>query len=327
MPEPWKHADICFVFFLSFAGIMRVTWRSIIVGFLATAAIALIRIRLEPDPESYYLAYPGNYKFIIENTATCESQSPFLVLMVPVAPGNSAARDAIRKTWGGETMVRGRRVITLFVLGLPSVVEQQQKLVQEDQQHHDLVQSDFLDSYHNLTIKTMMMLEWLNANCMDASYVMKIDSDMYLSVQNLVDLLVKPDTPKQDYMTGLVWWHSPVSRNILNKFYIPTTVVAAREFPPYPLGMSYVMSLDLPSKILEVAPHVRTFFIEDVYLGMCLSLLGIKPTDPPEEGMFLVYPTHPLSSCRLSKVIATTIDNIEQMTTYWQRSRYQDAKC
>lgn len=309
---------------------MRVNFKCIIVSLLAAVMVILFRMQLEPDPEWYYVAYPGNYKFIIDNAAICESSSPFLVLMVPVAPGNMAGRDAIRDTWGGETLVRGRRVITLFLLGLPSAAtraEQQQKLIQENQRHHDLVQSDFLDSYHNLTIKTMMMLEWFNANCAGASYIMKIDSDMYLSVQNLVDLLVKPDIPKQNYMTGLVWWHSSVSRNIFNKFYIPRTVVAAPEFPPYPLGMAYVMSSDLPGKILRVAPYNRTFFIEDVHLGMCLNLLGIKPTDPPEETMFLVEPRHPLSSCRLSKVVAMTTANVGQMRTYWQTSRQLDAKC
>lgn len=310
---------------------MRVNFKCIIVGLLAAVmTVVFIRIWLEPDPEWYYVTYPGNYKFIIDNTFKCESASPFLVLMVPVAPRNSAARDAIRETWGRETLVRGRRVITLFVLGRPSTgnpAEQQRKLVQENQRHHDLIQSDFLDSYHNLTIKTMMILEWINTNCAGASYIMKIDSDMYLSVQNLVDLLVRPDTPKQGYMTGLVWWHSSVSRNIFNKFYIPRTVVAGPEFPPYPLGMSYIMSSDLPGKILGVAPNIRTFFIEDVHLGMCLSLLDIKPTDPPEETMFLVNPRHPLGSCTLSKVIAVTTDDIRQMRTYWQTSRQPDAKC
>lgn len=309
---------------------MRVNFKCVTVAFLAAVLVVSFRMLLEPDPEWYYVAYPGKYKFIIDNAAICSSSSPFLVLMVPVAPGNKAARDAIRDTWGGETLVRGRRVITLFVLGLPSAAdraEQQQKLVEEDQRHHDLIQSDFSDSYHNLTIKTMMMLEWFSGNCAGASYVMKVDSDMYLSVQNLVDLLVRPDIPKQDYMTGLVWWHSTVSRNIFNKFYIPRTVVAAPEFPPYPLGMAYVMSSDLPGKILRVAPYNRTLFIEDVYLGMCLKLLDIKPRDPPEETMFLVDPWHPLSSCTLSKVIAVTTENVWQMRTYWQTSRQLDAKC
>lgn len=282
------------------------------------------------DPDLYHVAYPRNYKFIMDDTPTCKTRTPFLVLMVHVATRNEAGRDAIRKTWGNEKLVLGQQVETVFVLGLPGgadAEQQQEKLQQENLQHHDLIQSNFQDSYHNLTIKTMMMLEWLAARCITASYVMKIDSDIFLHVQNLVKLLLDPSTAQQNYMTGLVWWHSPVLRNPFNKFYMPKTVIAESEYPPYPLGMAYVMSLDLPAKILTVSPHIKPIFIEDAYLGMCLKRLGISPTDPPDKSMFIVDPRHPLSSCSLSKVIAVTTTSMQQMVSYWERSRQPEAKC
>ncbi|KAM6941353.1 beta-1,3-galactosyltransferase 2-like [Lycodopsis pacificus] len=291
-----------------------------------------IRITSAPssDPGPYHVAYPRNYQFIMDDTPTCHTKAPFLVLMVHVATGDVAARDTIRKTWGSEKLVLGQLVETLFMLGLPGgadAEQQQEKLKQENLQHRDLVQSNFQDSYRNLTIKTMVMLEWLAAHCVKASYVMKIDSDMLLHVHNVVKLLLDPSTAKHNYMTGLVWWHSPVLRNPFNKFYMPRNVIAEPEYPPYPLGMAYVMSLDLPAKILAVSPQVKPIFIEDAYLGMCLKRLGISPTDPPEQTMFIVAPEHPLSSCSLSKVIAVTTTSIPQMTSYWERSRQPDAKC
>ncbi|XP_029284137.1 beta-1,3-galactosyltransferase 5-like isoform X2 [Cottoperca gobio] len=282
------------------------------------------------DPGPYHVAYPRNYKFIMDDTPTCKTTTPFLVLMVPVAPSNVAARDTIRKTWGNEKVVLGQLIETIFVLGLPGgadAEQQQEKLKQENLQHRDLIQSNFKDSYHNLTIKTLVMLEWLDAHCHKTSYVLKIDSDMFLHVQNLVKLLLDPGTAKQNYMSGLVWWHSPVLRNPFNKFYMPRNVVAELEYPPYPLGMAYVMSLDLPAKILAVSPQIRPIFIEDAYLGMCLKLLGVSPSDPPEDSMFVVAPTHPLSNCSLSHVIAVTTTSVLQMSSYWLRSRTPEAEC
>ncbi|TMS23431.1 Beta-1,3-galactosyltransferase 2 [Larimichthys crocea] len=203
--------------------------------------------------------------------------------------------------------------------------QQQERLKQENLQHHDLIQSDFQDSYRNLTIKTMMMLEWLVAHCVKASYIMKVDSDIFVHVYNLVKLLLNPNTAKQNYMSGLVWWHSPVLRNPSNKFYMPEAVIAEPEYPPYPLGMAYVMSLDLPGKILGVSPQIKPLYIEDVYLGLCLTRLGISPIDPPENTMFVVKTTHPLSDCSISKVIAVTTTSISQITSYWKRSK--QAKC
>ncbi|XP_056266324.1 beta-1,3-galactosyltransferase 5-like [Pseudoliparis swirei] len=282
------------------------------------------------DPGPYHVAYPRNYRYIMDDTPTCNTETPFLVLMVHTATGAAAARDAIRETWGSEKLVLGRSVETVFVLGLPGgpdAERQQEELRQENRQHRDLVQSDFLDSYRNLTIKTMMMLEWLAARCGAASYAMKIDSDMLLHVRNAVRLLLDPGTATDAYLTGLVWWHSPVLRNPFNKFYMPRSAVAEPEYPPYPLGMAYVMSLDLPAKILSISPRVKPIFIEDAYLGMCMRLLGLPPTDPPEATMFLVDPEHPLSACSLSKVIAVTTTSAPQMRSYWERSRQPGARC
>ncbi|KAG7232012.1 hypothetical protein INR49_009999 [Caranx melampygus] len=199
------------------------------------------------------------------------------------------------------------KVDTLFILGQPTgadAEQQQEKLRQENERHHDLIQNNFQDSYRNLTIKTMVMLEWLALRCTKASYVMKIDSDMLLHVPTC-----------------------PVLRNPFLKFYMPRDVIAEDEYPPYPLGMAYVMSLDLPAKILSVSPQIKPIYIEDAYLGMCLKRLEISPTDPPEQTMFIVDPRHPLSGCSLSKVVAVTTTRIQQMTNYWSRSKEPEAKC
>ncbi|XP_029545502.1 beta-1,3-galactosyltransferase 2 isoform X1 [Salmo trutta] len=249
------------------------------------------------------------------------NQALFLVLMAPVAPGNLASRDAIRRTWGNETLVQGKKVQTLFMLGLPggpNAQELQEKVNQESRAHHDLLQSDLMDSYHNLTIKTMLILEWLVSRCPEASYAMKIDSDVFLNVQNLVSMLVNPDTPKQNYMTGLVWWHSPVLRKPNKKFFLPYEVMAESEYPPYPLGFCYIMSMDLPKKIMRVSPQIKPIYIEDAYPGMCLKRLGISLTNPPSKSLFDVNPIYSYGRCKLSTVVAVTTTKVSQMLRYWQ---------
>ncbi|KAL1005741.1 hypothetical protein UPYG_G00063390 [Umbra pygmaea] len=277
----------------------------------------------DEDPGPYHVAYPRKYKFVIDEPEKCQTgnQAPFLVLMVPVAPVNRLARDTIRRTWGNETLVQGKKVQTLFLLGLPGepgASELQEKLSKESRAHHDVLQSDFMDTYNNLTIKTMLILEWLASRCSKTSYVMKIDSDMFLNVQNLVSMLLKPDTPKENYMTGLVWWHSPVIRNPNQKFFLPPDVFAEPEYPPYPLGLGYVMSNDLPKKILSVSPQIKPIYIEDAYLGMCLKLLGIKPTDPPSKTLFAVNPMFSYGHCQLRAVVAVTTTSVEQLLKYWE---------
>nr|XP_043883411.1 beta-1,3-galactosyltransferase 1-like [Solea senegalensis] len=282
------------------------------------------------DPGPFHVAYPRNYKFIMDDTPVCKTRDPFVILMVPVAPGEVKVRDAIRETWGNEKIVLGQVVDTLFILGRPGGADAEQvqeKLQQENQEHHDLIQSNFRDSYYNLTIKSLVMLEWLVANCKNSAYFIKIDSDTLLHVPNLVKLLLDPSTAKQNYMSGLVWWHSPVIRDSNNRFFLPPEIIAEPEYPPYPLGMAYVMSLDLPRKLLGISTQIKPIYIEDAYLGMCLKRLGISPTEPPAPGMYLVAPTHPLSNCSLSKAVVVMTTGIPLMKNYWERTKDPDLTC
>ncbi|KPP56954.1 beta-1,3-galactosyltransferase 1-like [Scleropages formosus] len=47
----------------------------------------------------FEILYPHKYHFILDEPEKCRNQCPFLVLVVPVAPHNRAARDTIRRTW------------------------------------------------------------------------------------------------------------------------------------------------------------------------------------------------------------------------------------
>ncbi|XP_060715017.1 beta-1,3-galactosyltransferase 2-like isoform X1 [Tachysurus vachellii] len=275
-----------------------------------------------PVTETYHEAYPRRYHFILDEPNICEQQKPFLVLMVPVAPQQLAARSAIRITWGNETVVRGKKITVLFVLGLggdAQGVDQQEQLRLESQQYHDLIQSDFLDTYRNLTIKTMVILDWLATRCPRASYAMKIDSDMFLNLENLMSLLLAPETPKKNYITGMVMWNRPVIRDPSSKWYVPQDVYPQDVYPTYLLGMGYVFSNDLPEKLVRVSKDVPPFSIEDAYVGACLEKLGIPPSDPPDPSQFKAYHGGEFKHSEFSRVITTILGSPMQLVSFWQK--------
>ena len=43
----------------------------------------------------------------------------------------------------------------------------------------------FQDTYHNLTLKTIMGLKWMSIFCPQAQYVLKTDDDIYVNVDLL----------------------------------------------------------------------------------------------------------------------------------------------
>uniref|UniRef100_A0A8C1PTK4 Hexosyltransferase n=1 Tax=Cyprinus carpio TaxID=7962 RepID=A0A8C1PTK4_CYPCA len=265
----------------------------------------------------HHVAHPSNYHFILDEPDKCSQWDPFLVLMVPVAPRQVDARNAIRSTWGNESSVQGKAVLTLFFVGLTGGPEAQQQLEEESRQHRDLVQSNFVDSYFNLTIKTMVIMDWLATHCLQASYAMKVDSDMYIGLENLMSLLLAPNTPRQNYITGYMMWDRPVIRNKNSKWYVAEELYPEPKYPTYVQGMGYVFSNDLPEKIVEASKKVKAFNIEDAYVGACLKQLGIAPSSPPDPSQFRAYLGQYKREDFL-RVITTILGSPQQLIDIWK---------
>ncbi|KAM9850226.1 beta-1,3-galactosyltransferase 1-like isoform 2-T2 [Aulostomus maculatus] len=280
----------------------------------------------EPSVTEYFVTYPHKYNFIINEAQKCQQDSPFLVLMIPVEPHNKEARDIIRKTWGKETTVQGRVVGHYFLLGRSKEGNaSEEQVFQESQEHRDILQSDFLDSYNNLTIKTMLMFEWLSAHCPQTSYAMKIDTDIFLNVHNLVAML--SEAPRQRYLTGLVVRDAPVLRDHNSKWFLPTSAFPESTYPPYALGLGYVFSLDLCKLIVEASKDVKAVYIEDVYVGLCLRHLRIPVTDPPHGNLFRAARPYLLTKCFWTSVITTILQSSSQLSDIWETYQSTKSSC
>ena len=49
------------------------------------------------------------------------------------------------------------------------------------------MQGHFIDNYFNLTLKTISMMKWISDYCYKVKYVLKVDDDMFVNMQNLTD--------------------------------------------------------------------------------------------------------------------------------------------
>ena len=71
------------------------------------------------------------------------------------------------------------------MLGYSSEKIYQEEIEKENLLHGDLVQGDFLDSYKNLTYKTVMGHMWVSSFCSQAEFVVKTDDDIYVDLYGL----------------------------------------------------------------------------------------------------------------------------------------------
>eukprot|EP00058_Branchiostoma_floridae_P012193 XP_002597681.1 hypothetical protein BRAFLDRAFT_58514 [Branchiostoma floridae] len=239
--------------------------------------------------------------------------------MVTSAPRNNAQRDAIRRTWGNENNVNWTVIRTVFAVGLTPIASTQRLLEQESTTHKDIIQENFVDSYRNLTIKTVMCLKWASEFCPNAKFVLKTDDDTFVNIFNLVRRLWRLNaTQARMFVTGrVIPGAKPIrqANSIYESRWIVTKEEYSREsYPRYPGGYAYVISNDITRLIYEVSLTVPYLFLEDVYLGLCLEKLGIDVIHG--EG-FSGWKSS--LSCRDRKISSHLIKSPFHMFQAWQR--------
>lgn len=144
-------------------------------------------------------------------------------------------------------------------------------LIDENKLHNDIVQENFLDTYKNLTLKTIMGLKWVSDYCGNASYAMKIDDDVVVNPFFLLKYLgnnVKKSVYIKNKIIGKYNDKPKVRRTKTSKFFIPYSEFKAKRFDEYCDGPAYLISKDLVRPLYEKSLHVKKFLFEDVYMGM-----------------------------------------------------------
>ncbi|XP_078613570.1 beta-1,3-galactosyltransferase 1-like isoform X2 [Branchiostoma floridae x Branchiostoma japonicum] len=265
---------------------------------------------------------PHNYTLILNNPGKCDvtgGDDVFLLVMVTSTPGNHKQRLAIRNTWGNESNVKGTVIRTVFAVGLTQDAKMQGDLEQENGVYKDIIQEDFVESYRNLTLKTVMCLKWASEFCPNAKFVLKTDDDTFVNIFNLVRHLEGLNaTQARRFVTGRVYTGAKPVRHAKNKqrevqWCLSKRAYPRDSFPPYPGGNAYVISNDITRLIYEVSLTVRYLFIEDVYLGLCLEKLGI---DPVHEGGFVSWKD--VHSCKDKKIASHWLKTPVAMVKAWK---------
>ncbi|XP_028283320.1 beta-1,3-galactosyltransferase 2-like [Parambassis ranga] len=264
----------------------------------------------------------GPFPYVINEPDKCAANKPavFLVLLIATEARQVEARNAIRQTWGNESVTPAVGFIRLFLLGKKEGelgLLQQRMLQAESQRHHDIIQQDFLDSYKNLTIKTLMGMNWVAMHCPQASYVMKTDSDMFVNTEYLIYKLLRPELkPKNNYFTGNNMRGFAPNRNKNSKWYMPPELYPSEKYPTFCSGTGYVFSKDMAGKIYQASLSIHHLHLEDVYVGICLAKLRIEPTPPPNEFLFNHWRVT-YSSCKYSHLITSHGFHPNELLKYW----------
>ncbi|KAG9343591.1 hypothetical protein JZ751_013761 [Albula glossodonta] len=271
------------------------------------------------------------HRYLINHKDKCAGADVLLLLFVKTSPGNSERRRAIRSTWGNEIYARqnlGAEIRVVFALGVhpnPGMREAaQQVLLEEDRRYGDLVQRDFADTFHNLTIKLLLQFHWTHDHCPHAHFVMSADDDVFVHVPNLVRYLREMDREGvRGLWVGRVHRGAPPIRRRDSKYYVPYEMYRWSSYPDYTAGAGYVVSGDVASKVYRASLTLNsTLYIDDVFMGICANAMGVSPQ---EHVFFSGEGKAPYHPCIYSKMI-TSHGHVDDIRDLWKAATSREVQ-
>ncbi|XP_059385261.1 lactosylceramide 1,3-N-acetyl-beta-D-glucosaminyltransferase A-like [Carassius carassius] len=248
----------------------------------------------------------GSSPYLLNNKDICKDKDVLLLLFVKSSPGNFRRRQAIRSTWGQESYIRhklGVVIKVVFAMGVyPDVNSDSlrwkklhKELHKEHMNHGDLVQQNFLDTFHNLTLKLLLQFRWTHENCAHAHFLMSADDDVFIHMPNLVRYL--QDLRRQNVRNlwvGHVHRGAPPIRRRDSKYYMPFDMYQWSSYPDYTAGAGYVVSGDVAANIYQATLSLNaSIYIDDVFMGICAIVAGVSPQEHvyfSGEGKTLYHP-------------------------------------
>ncbi|XP_053304814.1 UDP-GlcNAc:betaGal beta-1,3-N-acetylglucosaminyltransferase 9 [Spea bombifrons] len=223
-----------------------------------------------------------NFSMLINQPNKCAKPSgdSFLLIAVKSIVEDFDRRESVRKTWGKEGIINGVRVRRVFLLGTPknrTQVSLWESLMQQESHYYkDILLWDFLDTFFNLTLKEIHFLNWAQTFCNDVKFIFKGDADVFVNVENLINFLQAQNSSDDLFVGDIINQAKPI-RSKKSKYYIPETMYGLGMYPPYAGGGGFLMSGVTMKKLSEACKEVELFPIDDVFLGMCLQRINLKP--------------------------------------------------
>ncbi|XP_031352190.1 beta-1,3-galactosyltransferase 1-like [Photinus pyralis] len=213
--------------------------------------------------------------FSMINPFHCPNQGEHLqlVIMIPTTPSRQGARLAIRYTWG---QVASRDDVSMyFIIGQAENLTVQTNIEEEQFLFDDIMQTQFIDTYTNLTLKTLSIIKWVKDYCLLANYLLKVDDDVFVNGDRLLQFIAR-HTPATRTIYGNLNTDTEPIRDLQLKQYIPFEEYNARVFPDYVSGSAYLLPAGLSAEIYQSSLKRKIIRLEDVFLTDSYAELDVS---------------------------------------------------
>ncbi|KAG1713911.1 Lactosylceramide 1,3-N-acetyl-beta-D-glucosaminyltransferase [Nymphon striatum] len=244
----------------------------------------------------------------------CQNSSIKIVFCIKSAVQNFERRQIVRNTWASE-LRKNSKFRVVFIIGHADgyVEMNKQFLDYEIKTFKDIVKGNFLDTYRNITLKSVFLLSWANKFCPNVDYVMSMDDDTYINNDNLIAYL---DSKRQflNFLAGYTLENKTPFRSPLSKWYASYQSYPDNVYPKFAMGAGYIMSSDVVSKLHQCTINEPLFHLDDVFVtGICAKRSGVTPQYQKGFTLIALLPY----ACFLKDVITGPDMSSQDMLNVW----------
>jgi hypothetical protein len=118
----------------------------------------------------------------------CQKHSDLLIIVISLS-SEYEQRSQLRESWIKEA--KSRNYTVYFLLG--TIDNQTDLLEEEAEEYKDIILVDVREDYKNLPLKTYVALKWKEKKCPGTKWLLKLDMDTDVFVDNLERLLLSKE--------------------------------------------------------------------------------------------------------------------------------------
>jgi len=227
--------------------------------------------------------YNNNYKpyktkelytqgFRVSNADLCPDNGKHVHLLVLIVTtyNRKNYRDILRKR--NELQGKSEKIKIAFLLGIPKVEEELESIMKEQEQHGDLIVNNIRDVYPNLSLKTLSGLDWTLQYCSEATFVAKLDDDVYINMHKVAGFLFPTTQNDEIRILGVTVSNTGPHYSPNVAFYVTKEQWNNGSYPTYLAGPCYILSNSAVRSLWNGATDETYFQIEDVWITGVLAL-------------------------------------------------------
>ena len=164
---------------------------------------------------------------------------------------------------------------------------------EEHTRYNDIIEEPFLDTYNNLTLKSIYLLKHFVHQRLRLKFLLKIDDDSYVNMAGLKQMLTQ--LGNNNHVSGIFGFlqrgskgnhwlptvHRPTVKSLqtehIRRWIVPKYMYRKRLFPQFLGGSGYLVSRKDAQCLLSTSQIVSIIQLEDVYItGLCAVKCHIR---------------------------------------------------